>query len=61
MKRFNLVITDGLYNSIEEAATSHETSKTAIIRRYIKLGLMVEEQEIIYRASDGEMKKIMFL
>ncbi len=63
MKRFNLVIPDETYNSLEEAAQMHKTSKTAIIKKYIKLGFMVEDQkvEVIYRASNGEMKKIMFL
>ncbi len=63
MKRFNLVIPDETYNSLEEVAQMHKTSKTAIVKKYIKLGLKLEDQrvEVIYRARDGEMKKIMFL
>lgn len=61
MKRFNLVITEEMYASLEEVATIHQTSKTDIIKRYIKLGFMVEEEEVIYRANDGEMKKLVFL
>ena len=63
MKRFNLVIPDEIYNSLEEIAQMHQTSKTAIIKRYIELGLMIEEPGNIYifKNEDGELQKVMFL
>lgn len=62
MKRFNLVIPDEIYNSLEEVAQTHKTSKTAIIKKYIDLGLMVEglDVEYIVKAADGELQKVTF-
>ena len=63
MKRFNVVMSEEMYKDLGEAAEQHETSKTAMVKRYIKLGLMVEEpgNVHIFKAENGDLKKVVFL
>ena len=62
MKRFNLVIPNEIYNSLEEVAQMHKTSKTEIIKKYIDLGLMIEEPGAMHiiRTEDGKLTKVTF-
>lgn len=43
LKRYNLVLTDELFGELERVARKRHTSVVEVLRRYIKLGLMVEE------------------
>ena len=43
LKRYNLVLTDDLFTELERVARKRHTSVVEVLRRYIKLGLMVEE------------------
>jgi hypothetical protein len=56
-------MSEEMYKDLGEAAEQHETSKTAMVKRYIKLGLMVEEpgNVHIFKAENGDLKKVVFL
>ena len=62
MKRFNLVILDETYTALEKVAQQHKTSKTAIIKQFIKLGFMLETPGNVHilKTENGELKKITF-
>jgi hypothetical protein len=43
LKRYNLVLTEEMYAELEKVAHKRHTSMVEILRRYIKLGLLVEQ------------------
>jgi hypothetical protein len=42
LKRYNLALPDEMYAELEKVAHKRHTSVVEILRRYIKLGLLVE-------------------
>lgn len=51
MKRYNLTIPDELFNKMEEVAANEQTSVVDILKRYIKVGLLVDE----VRSNGGKL------
>lgn len=43
LKRYNLVLPEEMYAELERVAQKRHTSMVEILRRYIKLGLLVEQ------------------
>lgn len=43
IKRYNLALTEEMYAELERVARKRHTSVVEILRRYIKLGLLVEQ------------------
>ncbi len=43
LKRYNLVLAEEMYAELEKVAHKRHTSVVEILRRYIKLGLLVEQ------------------
>lgn len=43
LKRYNLALTEDMYAELERVARKRHTSVVEILRRYIKLGLLVEQ------------------
>ncbi|MFM8321315.1 MAG: ribbon-helix-helix protein, CopG family [Chloroflexota bacterium] len=66
LKRYNLVVTEEMYAQLEQVARKRHTSVVEILRRYIKLGLIVEEiderpgAELLIREGARE-RQIVFL
>ncbi len=45
LKRYNLVLPEELFAELERTARKRHTSVVEVLRRYIKLGLLVEQIE----------------
>jgi hypothetical protein len=65
-KRFNLVITQDLYDNVQQIADEQHTSVVDLLRRFIRLGLIAIELQdkpdsaLIIREGDVE-REIMLL
>lgn len=64
VKRYSLVLPQGLFDQLESVAEEHHTTVVEVLRRYIKLGLLatkIEQQEdaaLIIREGDRERELI---
>jgi len=64
-KRYNLTLPEGLFNEIQELADSKGTTVLAMLRKFIRLGLIVSELEdepnsrLIIRTDDTEKEVIL--
>ena len=63
MKRFNLVIPDKTHDALKEVAQKYETSVSDITRRYVRLGLKIEQEESlhVFRDENGEFKEVQYI
>ena len=43
MKRFNLILTDEEYEGLKKASKAHNTSMSALLRIYLRIGLNGEK------------------
>jgi hypothetical protein len=65
VKRYNLVLSETLYAELEEAARKRHTSVVDMLRRYIRLGLLVEEidanpqAELLIREGERERQIVL--
>lgn len=58
-KRYNLVMQADLFNQVEAIAQAEDTTVLEILKRYIRLGLLIEEVrknggELVIREGDKE-------
>lgn len=62
MKRYNLVLPDDLFDRLQSRAKLDHTSMVELIRRFIKLGLLVSEEEIeVVLRKGGRETEILLL
>ena len=63
MKRFNLVIPDEIYDRVGDVAEKYDTSRTEIMKRYIRLGLKIEKEESlhVFRDENGQLKEVQYI
>lgn len=65
VKRYNLVLSETLYAELEDAARKRNTSVVDMLRRYIRLGLLVEEidanphAELLIREGERERQIVL--
>lgn len=65
MKRYNLVLPEELFDEIQKIADSKETTVLAVLRKFIKLGLIASELEekpdsaLIIRTGDKEQEIVL--
>jgi hypothetical protein len=62
IKRYNLAIPEGLYKQVETIAKTNKMSVVDILKRFIKLGLLVEASpnaQFLIREDDTEREIIL--
>jgi hypothetical protein len=65
MKRYNLALSDELYAELELAARRRNASMVDVLRRYIRLGLLVDQidanpnAELLIREGDRERQIVL--
>jgi hypothetical protein len=66
MKRLHLVLPEELYSELERLADQRHTTVTALLRSFIKLGLLAvkvdesPDQALIVRDGDHEQRLLLF-
>ncbi len=60
-KRYNLVLSEQLYDQVKEVAEKHNYTFLAMINKFIKIGLMAERSDAIILRKDGEEKEIIII
>ena len=65
LKRYNLVLPEELFAELEKIAAKRHTSVVEVLRRYIKLGLLVEQiderpgVELLIREGERERQIVL--
>jgi hypothetical protein len=65
LKRYNLVLPEELFAELERMAVKRHTSVVEVLRRYIKLGLLVEQiderpgAELLIREGERERQIVL--
>ncbi|MDI6695368.1 MAG: hypothetical protein QME21_10000 [Anaerolineales bacterium] len=65
LKRYNLVLPGEMFTELERVARKRHTSVVEVLRRYIKLGLLVEEidarpgSELLIREGERERQIVL--
>jgi hypothetical protein len=65
LKRYNLVLPEELFAELERMANKRHTSVVEVLRRYIKLGLLVEQiderpgAELLIREGERERQIVL--
>jgi len=65
LKRYNLVLPEELFAELERMASKRHTSVVEVLRRYIKLGLLVEQiderpgAELLIREGEHERQIVL--
>jgi|TARA_R100000049_G_C1911546_1_gene58802 hypothetical protein len=52
-KRYNLVIPEALYVELATVAEREHMTVVALMRRYLKLGLLFTQGDLVVRTRDG--------
>jgi hypothetical protein len=66
MKRYNLALPQTLFDEIQSVAEKRQTTVVEMLRRFIKLGLLVDELEnspdsaFIIREGDREKEVLLY-